>query len=185
MFFGEGDGSAGWKRDRYARELTSAPAFPNSYCVVSDPHDYPWHDEAWLAPRFDDLIIYQLHVGHFWGQDETGRGVRRGRGGMFLDVAEKLQPLQTLGVNAIQLLPIQEFETPLSMGYNGVDYFSPEGEYLVPPDQLGWRLASVNRTLERFCKQPLTPLELSQAVNQLKCLFLLCTLHAMPRVFEC
>ncbi len=166
MFFVEGDGSSGWKRDPYARELTSSPAFPNSYCVVSDPHDYPWH------------------VGTFWAQDETGRDVRRERGGMFLDVAEKLQHLQTLGVNAIQLLPIQEFETPLSMGYNGVDYFSPEGEYLVPPDQLGWRLASVNRMLERFGKQPLTALELSQAVNQLKCLVDLCHLHGIAVIFD-
>src|SRR5437899_10150092 len=43
MFFVEGACSFGWKRDPYARELTISPAFPDSYCVVCDPHDYPWH----------------------------------------------------------------------------------------------------------------------------------------------
>src|SRR5712672_4349959 len=54
MFFVEGAGSAGWKRDPYARELTLSPAFPDSYCVVRDPHDYPWHDQAWQPPKFND-----------------------------------------------------------------------------------------------------------------------------------
>ncbi|MBF5066796.1 1,4-alpha-glucan branching protein, partial [Salmonella enterica subsp. enterica serovar Istanbul] len=34
-----------------------------------------------------------------------------------------------LGVNAIELLPVQEFPTMFSMGYNGTDLFSPETEY--------------------------------------------------------
>jgi 1,4-alpha-glucan branching enzyme len=184
LFFVEGVGSSGWKRDPHARELTLAPAFPDSYGVVRDASDYPWHDQAWQPPKFDELIIYQLHVGTFWAQDDTGRDVRTMRGGLFLDVAEKLDHLQILGVNAIQLLPVQEFETAFSMGYNGVDYFSPEGAYFIPPDQLGWRLASVNRMLARFGKQPLTALELAQGVNQLKCLIDLCHLHGIAVIFD-
>jgi 1,4-alpha-glucan branching enzyme len=184
MFFVEGGGSSGWKRDPYARELTQSPPFPESYCVVRDPHDYPWHDQAWQSPAFNDLVIYQLHVGTWWAQDETGRDVRSERGGMFLDVAEKLEHLRTLGVNAIQLLPVQEFETAFSMGYNGVDYFSPEGAYLVPTEQLGWRLARVNRMFERFGEPPLTAPELSQGVNQLKCLVDLCHLHGIAVIFD-
>jgi 1,4-alpha-glucan branching enzyme len=184
MFFVEGAGSSGWKRDPHARELTLTPAFPDSYGVVRNPSDYPWHDEGWQPPKFDELIIYQLHVGTFWAQDETGRDVRTMRGGLFLDVAEKLDHLQNLGVNAIQLLPIQEFETAFSMGYNGVDYYSPEGAYFIPADQLGWRLASVNRMLARFGKQPLTELQLAQGVNQLKCLIDLCHLHGIAVIFD-
>jgi 1,4-alpha-glucan branching enzyme len=180
MFFVEGAGSSGWKRDPYARELSLSPGFPDSYGIVRDVSDYPWHDEAWRPPGFDELIIYQLHIGTWWAQDEAGRDVRSEREGTFLDVAEKLEHLRTLGVNAIQLLPIQEFETKFSMGYNGADYFSPEEAYLVHPDQLGWRLARVNRMLERFGKQPLTALQLSQGVNQLKCLIDLCHLQGSP-----
>jgi 1,4-alpha-glucan branching enzyme len=184
MFFIEGTGSSGWKRDPYARELTSSPAFPDSYCVVRDPGSYPWHDQEWQAPPFGDLIIYQIHVGTWWAQDETGADVRATRGGTFLDVAEKLKHLRNLGVNAIQLLPIQEFETSLSMGYNGVDYFSPEGEYLVATEELGWRLANINRMLASFGKPPLTSPELCEGVDQLKCLVDLCHLHGIAVIFD-
>jgi 1,4-alpha-glucan branching enzyme len=184
MFFIEGVGSSGWKRDPYARELMLSPAFPDSHCVVRAPESYSWRAEGWQSPRFNDLIIYQLHVGTWWAQDETGRDVRKLRGGTFLDVIEKLEHLQNLGVNAIQLLPIQEFETAFSMGYNGVDYFSPEGAYSVSPEQLGWRLANVNRRLERFGKQPLAAPELAYGADQLKCLVDLCHLHGIAVIFD-
>src|SRR5450432_3507771 len=184
MFFVEGIVSAGWKRDPYARELSLSPAFPDSTCVVRDPQNYSWRAETWQPPKFNDLIIYQLHVGTWWAQDETGRDVRKLRGGTFLDVVEKLEHLQNLGVNAIQLLPVQEFETAFSMGYNGVDYFSPEGAYAVAPEQLGWRLVNVNRMLGRFGKPPLTADELSHVVNQLKCLIDLCHLHGIAVIFD-
>ena len=184
MFFVEGTGSSGWKRDPYARELTAAPAFPDSYCIVRDPGSYPWHDQEWQPPKSSDLIIYQLHVGTWWAQDETGQDVRAARSGTFLDVAEKLEHLRNLGVNAIQLLPIQEFETPLSMGYNGVDYFSPETEYLVATEDLGWRLMHINRTLASFGKPPLLSPELCEGVDQLKCLVDLCHLHGIAVIFD-
>jgi 1,4-alpha-glucan branching enzyme len=82
MFFVEGVGSAGWKRDPYARELTPSPAFPDSYCVVRVPESYSWRAEGWQSPRFNDLIIYQLHVGTWWAQDDHC-DVRKLRGGTF------------------------------------------------------------------------------------------------------
>jgi 1,4-alpha-glucan branching enzyme len=184
MFFIEGTGSSGWKRDPYARELTSSPPFPDSYCIVRDPGIYPWHDQGWQPPKFSDLIIYQLHVGTWWAQDQTGADVRAACGGTFLDVVEKLAHLRNLGVNAIQLLPVQEFETANSMGYNGVDYFSPESEYLVAREDLGWRLADINRMLASFGKPPLTSPELCEGVDQLKCLVDLCHLHGIAVIFD-
>jgi 1,4-alpha-glucan branching enzyme len=161
-----------------------SPAFPDNHCVVRDPRAYVWRDTVWQTPRFDDLIIYQLHVGTFWAQDETGYDVRAMRGGTFLDVAEKLEYLRKLGVNAIQLLPIQEFETASSMGYNGVDYFSPENDYCIAADQLGWRLAHINRMFEDLGKPPVTAGELSCGDNQLKCLIDLCHLHGIAVIFD-
>src|SRR3984893_4588480 len=184
MFFVEGPGSAAWKRDAYARALSPSPASPQSTSIVPDPQIYSWRDETWQPPKFNDLIIYQLHVGTWWAQDETGRDVRKLRGGTFLDVVEKLDHLQNLGVNAIQLLPIQEFETAFSMGYNGVDYFSPEEKYFVPADQLGWGLACVTNVHAPFGKQPLTELELSRGVDQLKCLIDLSHLHGIAVIFD-
>lgn len=105
MFFIEGDAGAAWKRDPYARELTLEPAFPDCFCVVRDPNAYPWHDGGWQTPDFSDLIIYQLHVGTFWAQDENGQDVRTTRDGTYLDLILKLDYLRGLGINALQLLP--------------------------------------------------------------------------------
>lgn len=184
MFLIDGAGSAGWKRDPFARELTIAPAFPDSFCVARDPTSYPWHDQGWRPPAFDDLIIYQLHIGTWWAQDGSGHDARATRGGTFLDAAEKLNYLQHLGVTAVQLLPVQEFETAFSLGYNGVDYFSPEAEYTVAPSELPKPLDAVNAMLAAFGKPPLTAAQLAPGVNQLKCLVDLSHLHGIAVIFD-
>jgi 1,4-alpha-glucan branching enzyme len=184
MFYVEGLGSSGWKRDSFARELTLAPAFPDSFCVVRDPAAYPWHDGGWRSPQFSDLLIYQLHVGTWWAQDAAGNDLRATRGGTFLDAVNKLGHLQALGVTAIQLLPIQEFETYYSLGYNGVDYFSPEAEYTVSVADLPLRLASVNAILASLGQPALTAAQLAPGVNQLKCLIDLCHLHGIAVIFD-
>ena len=140
MLYVDGIGGSGWKRDSVARELTITPAFPDSFCIVRDPASYPWHDQGWRPPQFSDLIIYQLHIGTWWAQDATGQDVRATNGGTFLDAADKLGYLRDLGVTAVQLLPVQEFETEFGLGYNGVDYSSPEGQYVVPPSAVPARL---------------------------------------------
>jgi len=184
MFFVDGLGSSGWKRDPFARELTIVPAFPDSFCVVRDPASYPWHDQGWQPPQFSDLIIYQLHVGTWWAQDDAGNDVRTTRGGTFLDAAEKLVHLRNLGVTAVQLLPVQEFETAFSLGYNGVDYFSPEADYVVPPDALQRKLLTINGMFAAFGKSGLTAAQLAPGVNQLKCLIDLCHLHGIAVILD-
>jgi 1,4-alpha-glucan branching enzyme len=184
LFFIEGDGGSGWKRDPFARELSAVPPYPNSFCVVRDPATYPWHDGAWRSPSFSDLVIYQLHVGTWWAQDAAGNDVRATRGGTFLDVAAKLDYLVGLGFNAIQLLPIQEFETPNSLGYNGTDLFSPEIPYCATSDELDWRLAQVNAALAGIDKPGLTKVQLAPGINQLKCLVDLCHLSGLAVIFD-
>jgi 1,4-alpha-glucan branching enzyme len=184
MFFIDGPASSGWKRDPLARELTLAPAFPGCFCVVRDPNSYPWHDEDWQTPEFSDFIIYQLHIGTWWAQDAAGRDIRATQGGTFLDAVEKLDHLRRIGVTAVQLLPIQEFETAFSLGYNGVDYFSPETDYVVPADRLAARLPGINAMLAGFGKPALTAAQLAPGVNQLKCLIDLCHLHGIAVIFD-
>src|ERR1700682_15167 len=113
-FYVVGFGGRGYKRDPYARELTSPETFPGTFpfprcnCVVRSP-EYPWHDTGFQAPAFSDLVIYQFHVGTFYAVDSSGRALRASRGGKFLDVIFRLQYLVALGINAIQPLPIVEF----------------------------------------------------------------------------
>lgn len=131
LYWVVGEGSQGPKRDPYARELGVWPPFPGCDCLVRSPHTYPWHDQGFRPPPFHELILYQLHVGVFSALDSRGRDVRRERRGRLLDLLERLPYLRELGVNALLLLPIQEFPTRFSLGYNGTDYFSPESDYQV------------------------------------------------------
>src|SRR5947209_4092677 len=180
MFWIEGEDSSGLKRDPFARELTLEPAFSASHCIVRDPADYVWHDANWRPPDFRNLIIYQLHVGTWWAVDQAGSDVRARRGGRFLDVATRLGYLRDLGINAIQLLPIQEFETEFSAGYNGVDYFSPEGEYqAIAEADLISSLEKLNPILSAAGADRLSLDQIRPGINQLKCLIDLAHLHGI------
>jgi len=80
MFFVEGIGNEGWKRDSYARELTLSPAFPDNQCVVRDPQRYPWHDEAWQPPGFNDYPLSASRR-HLVGTRRNGARCPRGARG--------------------------------------------------------------------------------------------------------
>lgn len=101
-----------------------------------------WHECGYVTPRFHEYVIYQLHVGTFFTPNLPQKG------GTFLDVARKLPYLAELGVNALQLMPIQEFQTSFSLGYNGTDYFSPEMDFAVADADLAPYVATVNRLLD-------------------------------------
>lgn len=170
-----GDGSIGFKRDPYARELDASAGLWRSVVRQSD---YPWHDAEFVPPPFSDFVIYQLHVGVF----HAPRWPRRG--GTFLDVIEKLDHLVELGITALQLLPIQEFPTLFSLGYNGTDYFSPEGDFAVPDMELGPYLLAVNERLAAFGFSPLRSEDLHGEMNQCKALVDLCHLYGIAVIFD-
>ncbi|MGO9598998.1 MAG: alpha amylase C-terminal domain-containing protein [Isosphaeraceae bacterium] len=123
-----------FKRDPYAREIVPVPNKPNN-CVLRDPNTFPWHDQGFNPPAFNDLIIYQFHGGTYYGRDAAGNDDRRGRDCTFLDVIDCLEYLLELGVNTIEPLPINEFETETSLGDRQEDgnnnnslYFTDQGE---------------------------------------------------------
>lgn len=177
-FYVVGTGNEGPKRDPYARELSNQPAWPNPDCLLRDPNSYPWHDYDYRTPMFHNLIIYQLHIGAFWSP-EGGR-----QAGKFLDVIDRLPYLSDLGVTALQLLPIVEFQTQFSLGYNGTDYFSPENDYECSADEIAQRLPAINALLATKGKPPLTAEALDGASNQLRCLVDLAHLHGLAVIFD-
>jgi 1,4-alpha-glucan branching enzyme len=177
-------GSEGFKRDPYARELAVVPDFPNCPCIVRDAHSYPWHDTDWRTPAFPDLIVYQLHVGAFWAVDANGHDRRRSYG-RFLDVIERIPYLRDLGVTAVQLLPIQEYDRARGLGYAGLDYFSPEMAYQVnDPAELARHLTIVNGMLESRGHAPLQLGDIECGFNQLKCLIDLCHVNGLAVIFD-
>lgn len=180
---GPDGGSEGFKRDPYAREL-AATGFPDCPCVVRSPATYPWHDAGWRPHPFHELVVYQLHVGVFWAVDEQGRDRRRGYG-RFLDLIERLPYLQDLGINAVQLLPVQEYDMDRGLGYANVDYFSPEMAYQVEDvGELTRYLETINDMLAARGLPPLRVGDLHPGPNQLKCLVDLCHLHGLAVIFD-
>ena len=182
-FYITGRGPQPYKRDPYARELEFY-GYPDCDCIVRDPTSYPWHDQNYQTPAFNDLIIYQFHVGRFYEVDENKHDERQYRVGKFLDVLERIPYLVQLGVNAIEPLPIAEFQGPYSLGYNGTDIFSPEMDYAVQQQDLPAYFAIVNKLLsDRGCA-PLSESHLEGQVNQLKVLIDICHLYGLAVILD-
>jgi 1,4-alpha-glucan branching enzyme len=74
------------------------------------------------APAWNELVIYELHVGTFHRPEADEPGT-------FDAAAEKLAHLRRLGVNAVQIMPTAEFAGDLSWGYNPAHIFAVESSY--------------------------------------------------------
>jgi 1,4-alpha-glucan branching enzyme len=170
LFWVVGNAGSGLKRDPRARELSITPPYPKSYCLVRSPASFPWHDHGFTPPAFNDYILYQLHVGAYYRVDAAGQD-QRSQIGRFLDILDRVDHLRDLGINAVQLLPVQEFPTQTSLGYNNLDFYSPEMAYEVSdPQDLARFLATANGLLAKHGQPPLTIEQLTPGPNQLKCL---------------
>jgi len=142
-FFVVGDDGGDFKRDPHARELTLHPPFPHCDCIVRDSRRFPWHDQGFRPPRFNEMVIFQLHIGT-WARRSGNRM------GTYLDVVEKTEYLAELGANVIQPLPVTEFEATPGLGYDNCDYFSPEMGYQVSDET---KLESYRSTINRLLAQ--------------------------------
>ena len=89
---------------------------------VVDPLAYGWRDTAWRGLPPERLAFYELHVGTF-----TPAGTYAG-------VAERLDHLASLGVTALELMPVADFPGRWGWGYDGVLLFAPEARYGRPED---------------------------------------------------
>jgi 1,4-alpha-glucan branching enzyme len=178
-FYVVGDGSEGYKRDPYARELTRDPAYPFCNCILQDPRLWTWRDGGYHPPGFNDLIIYQLHVGVYNGPNRTTRVAK------FLDVLGKLDYLVTLGINAVLLLPIVEVANGRSLGYEGFDIYSPEMDYgAAAGAELQAYLGFVNGLRGRSGLPTLSEAELELPGDQLKAFVEICHLNGLAVLLD-
>jgi 1,4-alpha-glucan branching enzyme len=174
LFHIEGERGSAWKRDPYARELT--PNWPDSNCILRKPDGYPWHDTQFRTPRYHDMIVYQLHVGTFAG---TGAATAN-----FLDAAKRVPYLSALGITAVQLMPVVEYTSPRSMGYNGTDFFSPEMDYGIDDAHLGPYVAEINRLFTARGAAPITVENAHGASAQLKILVDLLHVYGIAAILD-
>jgi 1,4-alpha-glucan branching enzyme len=93
--------------------------------------DYQWRHDDVPLPTNDKLVIYELHVGDFsGGKGDEGKMRLKGR---FSDIVDKLDYLNDLGVNALELMPVQECRG-YSWGYNPRSLFAVASRYGTPAD---------------------------------------------------
>lgn len=117
-----------WRTDPHGRRLTSSVG--NS--VVWAPSRYAWGDAGWVTPFFEDMILYELHVGTFSGEGDGASG----HPSTFSDAVDRhLDHLVELGVNVVELMPLTEFAGDLSWGYNPASQYAIETAY-GDPDEL-------------------------------------------------
>jgi 1,4-alpha-glucan branching enzyme len=182
---GPAGGSEGFKRDPYARELEMRgnPWYPCN-CIVRNPDAYQWHDAAFRPPAFNDLVVYQFHIGVFYARDAAGKDIRPHRVCKILDVVDRIEYFVDLGVNAVMPLPFQEYQGENSLGYNGTDLFSPEMDYSVPTADLAPYVVRVNRLLTAKGFPPLAAAQLSGQINQFKVFIDLCHLYGIAVIAD-
>jgi 1,4-alpha-glucan branching enzyme len=179
LFYVDGVGTKGYKRDPRARLLTFQPAFPMANCLLRNPSRFPWHDLAFSTPAFNDLVVYQLHCGTFSIAPGNSNGT-------FFDVIVKIPYFAALGINAIEPLPIQEFPTNFSLGYNGTDYYSPENDYgEVDEFQLQQYFSMVNRVLQDAGQPGYSGIDvLRGSDNQLRALVDVCHAYGIAVILD-
>lgn len=116
-----------WKMDPRSRKVVNSTG--NS--IVYDPTAFNWAGDSRLAVTNSSTVIYEMHVGAFYDPTPGSGGP-----GKFTDAINKLDYLASLGINAVELLPILEFPGDYSWGYNLSDPYAVENTGYGGPDGL-------------------------------------------------
>ena len=131
--------------DPYAKAVTGQSvwgkpvALNNVYKARVVKNDFDWKDFKKASIPMEDLVIYELHVRGFTkdGSSELEENER----GTFEGVRKKIPYLKELGVNAVELMPIFEFDETRDKrevdgktlldywGYNPISFFAPNTSY--------------------------------------------------------
>ena len=110
--------------------------------VVVAPAAYDWEEDWPLRRPFARTIIYEMHVRGF--TQHPSSAVADARRGTYAGVIDKIPYLQDLGITAVELLPIFQFDSQDApdgrcnyWGYQPVSFFAPHQAYSSRPDALG------------------------------------------------
>ena len=110
--------------------------------VVVDPDAYDWEGDTPLCRPASRTIIYEMHVRGFTRHSSSG--VPENTRGTYAGLVEKIPYLQQLGITAIELLPVFQFDAQDAppgrvnyWGYAPVSFFAPHQAYSSRPEALG------------------------------------------------
>ena len=131
--------------DAYDRNVAKGPRNNAPYAmksVVADLSRYDWEGDVPLKRPFAQTVIYEMHVGGFTRHPSSG--VAPAKRGTYAGLIEKIPYLQDLGVTAVELLPVFQFDPqdapggrPNYWGYQPVSFFAPHHAYSSRQDPLG------------------------------------------------
>ena len=136
-----GNVSTLWRRDDAIGQQDNVETSMRS--VVIDPHEYDWEGDEPLRTPLRDTIIYELHVGDFTRSETSGCQHR----GTFAALIEKIPYLRELGITAVELMPVFDFDERRVLrttadgrelrnvwGYDPFGHFAPHSPYCVSPE---------------------------------------------------
>jgi len=130
---------AGYSRD--AAKLPGDNTAAAMKSVVVDSADYDWEDDRPLCRTSTRTIIYEMHVRGFTRHPNSGLSAKTR--GTYAGLIEKIPYLQQLGINAVELLPVFQFDAqdaPRGLvnywGYSPVSFFAPHNGYSSRQDPL-------------------------------------------------
>ena len=106
-----------YKNDPRSLQLTTTAG--NS--VITDP-DFDWDGDEFSPPPFHQTVIYELHIGTFYRPDLAVQGT-------FNNATEKLDYLKDLGVNMIEIMPINSMPNDRGWGYAANYIYAVESLY--------------------------------------------------------
>ena len=129
----------------YSRHAASEPGENTTTAmksVVVDPGQFDWEGDVPLHHPWARTVIYEMHVGGFTRHPSSG--VAPEKRGTYLGLIEKIPYLQGLGVTAVELMPVFQFDeqdAPPGLknywGYAPVSFFAPHSGYGLRKDPLG------------------------------------------------
>ena len=131
--------------DGYSRAAASRPGDNAAVAlksVVADPRQYDWEGDLPLKRPFSRTVIYEMHVAGFTRHPSSGLGA--GKRGTYAGVVEKIPYLKDLGITAVELLPVFQFDpydAPAGFvnywGYSPLSFFAPHVPYSSRRDPMG------------------------------------------------
>ncbi len=151
--------------DPYARAVHFPAGYSRAACagvgssvgraplgVLQKPAAFDWQDDGMRdAPirHAHDLVIYEMHVRGY--TRDPSSGVAEARRGTFLGVVDKIPYLRELGITAVELLPVQQFDPQEGnyWGYMTLNFFAPHQAYASDPARAGEEFKTMVRELHR------------------------------------
>jgi len=119
-------GSGNYKHDPRSRWVVNPGGGSGNNDIIYDPTAFNWNGDSLTPPALNDLFVYELHMGTFPSSSSPSR---------FVAATNKLDYLKSLGINAVEVMPIADFGNGgSSWGYDPAQLFAADNAQYGGPD---------------------------------------------------